>query len=349
MYVDDPVLSTAGSEEDCAKTVDLVVTWWRILGLPLAWAKGTFDADGHQWIGAGFRVAPTPTPHAVVTVPERFATELHQALAPFTQTAGLLGKTQVDQVLGRVGRLAYIVPAAKPYVAAMWAAACDTDAAKDQRRKEVPPGKYAARRFAQAATWLRVLLQPPAHLQEGLFPLEAHIVARRPAVDTDAPQAQVDASPWGAGGVLIHPGSGVTEFFAIRWEKPLAAHLATEIGSPSGQTTWEYLALFLALHLWASQHRQTGLQLLGDNLSSLEGVLNLRGKRSLSLITREISWRQTRYSWKFAVGHLPTEANVLADCLSRLHAPAEESKKKPREIATAVERAIDPMDLWTCS
>ena len=86
-------------------------------------------------------------------------------------------------------------------------------------------------------------------------------------------------------------------------------------------------------------------------MSSLVGVLNLRGRSGLNHITKEIAWRRVRCHWRFAAGRLPTERNQLSDALSRLAAPAgAEQKTFPPELRAARERTSPEFDkLWTCS
>jgi hypothetical protein len=349
-YVDDPVLTVAGSAAACSEAVDLVITWWRVLGLPLAWSKGVYTEADHTWIGGRFRLVADPVPHAVVQVPEAFADELYVGLEPFARPTGTLGRAQVDQVLGRVGRLAYIVPAVRPYLAALWAAACSSDRTRRDGRADAPPGRYPAKRFAVAAAWLRTLLRPPAELTAGLFPLEQHVVEARPAPTEHAPAALVDASPWGGGGALRLADGSFTEYFEVGWSAELAGHLCAVVGDPASQTTFEYVVVLLALVLWASEWRTTGLHVLGDNLGALEGALNLRGRSDLSKVTRELTWRQVRGAWLYDVGHLPSEANVVADALSRLRAPPNADRKAfPDALAAARRREVSPESLWTCT
>ena len=58
--------------------------------------------------------------------------------------------------------------------------------------------------------------------------------------------------------------------------------------------------------------------MIGDNTASLQLALSLSGSDGLLAISREMTWRKARLGWCFAVGHLPTEANGVADALSRL-------------------------------
>ena len=128
----------------------------------------------------------------------------------------------------------------------------------------------------------------------------------------------------------------------------MASTLGIAIGSPAGQTTWELLAIFLVLIAWGGLHRAPGLAILGDNTASLESALHLRGKGALAKIAREISWRRARTGWRYAVGHLPSERNCLADALSRLHAPAADSARWPAALRRVRTRALPQIGtLWT--
>ena len=162
-----------------------------------------------------------------------------------------------------------------------------------------------------------------------------------------AARIEVDASPWGGGGVLFEHGTP-TEYWTVAWKQRDASELDTVIGQPSGQTSWELLALLVSLILWGRRHRAGGLALLGDNLASLESALHLRGRGVLSRIARELSWRRAREGWRYVVGHLPTERNKLADALSRLAAPAVEHRSLPPELKAArAQDAPEIASIWT--
>jgi hypothetical protein len=53
LYVDDPVWTTAGTKEQNQRTVDIVLNWWLVLGLPLAWKKGTWPRRRTCILGLG--------------------------------------------------------------------------------------------------------------------------------------------------------------------------------------------------------------------------------------------------------------------------------------------------------
>ena len=83
-------------------------------------------------------------------------------------------------------------------------------------------------------------------------------------------------------------------------------------------------------------------------MASLEAALHMKGRNALSKIGRELSWRRARDGWRYVVGHLPAERNLLADSLSRLTAPSADAKPLPDELGSA-SRVEPPMidTLWT--
>ena len=74
----------------------------------------------------------------------------------------------------------------------------------------------------------------------------------------------------------------------------------------------------------------------------------MKGKGALTLITAELTWRRTRLQWWYGVAHLPSEANITADALSRLAEPNDE-KNIPTELMSA-ECLPDPDvdSIWAC-
>jgi hypothetical protein len=191
------------------------------------------------------------------------------------------------------------------------------------------------------------LLKPPLPASgQSWLPLETYVVADAPTFPKHGPAIQVDASPWGGGAVLVVDETYL-EHASVTWSSETAARFKVALGSPKGQTIWEYLVILLALDLWGDQFSSCGVAIMGDNLAALNGAISLKGKSELSRITREISWRKVRRRWRYACGHLPAEANEVADALSRLTAPAGNRKIFPSALAHSTPRAfVDPELLW---
>jgi len=348
--VDDPILSTVGSAEACSTSLDLVVLWWCTLGLPLSWAKGFYGTGDHKWIGAIFSntLRDNFKLHVLIKVPEDFVDTVLLDLAPFLANKTVTDK-QVDVLLGRAGRLSYLIPAARPFVTALWGAASGSRRAARDGRRDAPPGHLPTQRFKHAAAWIKTLLSPPSG-RLPLLPLEHAVVKSLPAIDLKtAPRVELDASPWGGGAILFEQNVP-SEYFYVKWDETTASFLNAPLGEASSMTTYELLTVFLALVRWATSRREVGLAILGDNVSSLEVALHLKGRASLATIAREVSWRRARFGWNYVVGHIPTEINIMADTLSRIYDP-NGNYSIPAELlnATAVNAPLWDDDLWACA
>jgi hypothetical protein len=265
-------------------------------------------------------------------------------LQHFTGARKLATQAIAERLVGRVGRLAQIVPTTRPFAGALFAALTASKRASASSR-EAPPGMVAVKRFRAAATWFRTLLSN-ATFDKVL--LKRDVWARTPAVSKDTPWTiEIDASPWGGGGVLLESGTP-REWFSTRWTNKIAPGFRVTIGESAHQTFWEFYNLLLALILWASRFRVPGLQILGDNTRALADVLKLSGKGAMMAIAREVSWRQVRGHWVFEVGHLPGEHNVLADALSRLHDP-DPAELPSKALKGALRRlTAEPGEVWAC-
>ena len=348
LYVDDPVLSLAGPPASCSLSMDLVILWWLCLGLPLAWRKGTYTAGLHEWIGALFTLRPGSQDHpvAVVSVPQEFVELLSNDLSTFDKARGFATRHEVDKLLGRAGRLAYLVPAALPFVSALWGAAAATESAALAGRRGAPPGCFPVKRFRHAVRWLQILLHPPDG--ECWLPLEHTIDLKlQPIRLEEAPRIELDASPWGGGAILFISDVPV-EYFYLQWDLATANFRHAPVGDPSGQTTWKLYIILLALMQWGYKHRVSGLAILGDNTAALDAALGTKGRKDLATIGRKISWRRARLGWHYCVGHLPSEANSWADRLSRIF--SDEKICIPQELAKAtLLKPPETHNLWVCS
>jgi len=189
------------------------------------------------------------------------------------------------------------------------------------------------------------LLLPPL-VDQRLLPLEC-VVRRTPVpIDPSIASVQCDASPWGCGAILFLQDQP-SEYLMFSWTPSLASFLGTEVGSPDGQTTWEYLVVFLSLLCWGTRCREEGLAVMGDNMAALSGAISLKGRGQLTKITREISWRKCRYGWRYCTGHLPAELNTMADALSRVTAPqGADQKSFPHELEGKPRCPVPDVSTW---
>ena len=316
LYVDDPAITARGEPDDIQLAFDLILLWWLVLGIPLAWAKGATSESGskHVWIGITYVIRRPGV--VVMSLPEKYLTELLAALEPFCQTQGRATLKEAEKMVGKASRVAHVVPAARPFVAGLWAALAATKQDAATGRNWTKGRRVATKRFVTAARWFRALVEGG----EGtLMPLERKVLAHRPPAATMSGWVvQFDASTTGGGAVLRY-GHEVYEYFAVGWSSSTAAALGVVPGLPKYQTFWEFFTLLLALILWADNFKNHQLAVVGDNTGALISALQLKGKGILAAVAREVAWRRERFGWSFAVGHVPSELNIVADALSRQH------------------------------
>ena len=90
-----------------------------------------------------------------------------------------------------------------------------------------------------------------------------------------------------------------------------------------------------------------GLVFFGDNTASLQIALSGKAKAEMGALAREIFVRRARHDWQYSVAHLPSESNVLADTLSRLHQPGPRPGF-PVELVGAAEVRLQPLEsIWS--
>ena len=122
----------------------------------------------------------------------------------------------------------------------------------------------------------------------------------------------------GGGGILFVNGV-VSRYFWCAWSQGDFEGMKVEVGSSSAQTFFETLAMVLALELWGQRLRPTVV--LGDSTAALQEALSLRGKNLQEFIAQARSVLMVSRSLSVVAGHLPAEANLDADALSRLAEP----------------------------
>jgi hypothetical protein len=248
-------------------------------------------------------------------LPDSFVADLKTLIAPLCKMTGYIGKTELDAIIGKAARVAFVVPMAKPFVAGLWGGLYAAIKESNLGVYSAPPGCVPCRRLCYAASWVWALLSDeescPLRLERLVGP--GVPIAASPGGWT----IEFDASIYGGGGVLRNPDREVVEYFSIVWNGEEAKHLHVVPGDSRHQTFWEYATLLLCLMTWGDNFVKESVLVVGDNTGSLSNALSLKGKGDLLAISRELSWRQARRHWLFSVGHLPSEHNVVADALSR--------------------------------
>ena len=109
------------------------------------------------------------------------------------------------------------------------------------------------------------------------------------------------------------------EHFDAVFDDEIAPRLQVVTRNPKCQSFWEFLVLLTCLIIWGANFTTEAVAVLGDNTAALQDALDLKGNNQLLAVARELAWRKGRHFWAFELGHLPSEKNVVADALSRLH------------------------------
>ena len=107
--------------------------------------------------------------------------------------------------------------------------------------------------------------------------------------------------------------------------------------------------MVLAVELWAKASKPAVI--LGDNLPALQEALDLKGKGGQEPLAQALAVIVASRSLSLTVAHLPTEANVLADSLSR---QSEPGNLKPWPFTSAQheqgrlreDTPVSPRELW---
>ena len=109
------------------------------------------------------------------------------------------------------------------------------------------------------------------------------------------------------------------------------------VGQPASQTYFEVLVLVLALELWCPD--STPVTLFGDNTAALQTALTMKGRGEQLKLAQVLAVLRSARTLDVEVAHLPSEANLAADALSRQFGPMGDRKAWPYEASDRV--AID--------
>ena len=108
-----------------------------------------------------------------------------------------------------------------------------------------------------------------------------------------------------------------------------------------------FLAPRLVLALRRYQEIRPNVVFLGDNTASLGMALRGKARGAEGALARELSILKARFGWRFAVAHLPSEPNTLADALSHVAQPGRSSRLPPGAVGAAEVHVPHLSSLWT--
>jgi len=356
LYLDDPLWTLWGTVAQRNRQLALAVWICLAVGTKFSWKKAT-RGTSLTWIGVKFTLIGA-TRHLLVSVPAAMIKDIlgdiDKLLCP-----GRVPLRGLRRLTGRLSWASGILPRLRWTVNVLYAVFYS--AAKDAYKR--PPGTAgrptlfirgagAGRRRSVTTPFLfdsnRVRL-PLRWLQTLFKDFEKCPLVRKVSWDSSQPRLGfiLDASPWGIGGVLFHPGTHkALEYFAEVLDEQDKESLGIAIGTAAAQQAAECLALVVAVKAWsrllhavsaavAVRSDSTVAAALGNKLSSSAAVLNFLGAE-LALELEHADLRD------LVPEHIPGTWNYTADALSRLSAP--QPKPFPKSLEDIKRRRIPPRD-----
>ena len=175
------------------------------------------------WIGVEFSLAAAG--RSRMQLPQKFLDELVEQVLAISRGGGRVSDSEAHKLVGRAARVAFVVPSAAPFSAALRAALADARSTASSRRRPGQRASHAAVRFATAAAWFVALLRGEPLDGRADLPLERIVEpGGRPQLTPGACEALVfDASPWG-GGLVHFSGRRPVACQILRWTPELCQH-----------------------------------------------------------------------------------------------------------------------------
>ena len=328
LFVDDPLITLRGSEDQIQDMTVKVLLLWLALGLKVAWQKGSLNVKT-EWIGAGISV-DNVNQRLVVKVTQDKVEEW-KSLANNLSFKPTVSSKELQRFVGKMNWAAGFVQQIKPFVRMLYAALYT-----DKGLRTNPGGIYG-KQIEPAMKWLNLYLNDIKH---GLTWIQTAHLRHCCCLDF-----VVDASPWG-GGAIRYVGAKYAERVAIVWNSEDEEKTGARIGDPASQALWEAYMMLRCLWCWMKADTSGGfVRIRGD----AQGVLAAFVKRSaksplLNNIVKEVSLHLARHLCSLEALHLWSEQNEHADLLSRLADPKGPGKL-PEELASLPEVRVVPV-LW---
>ena len=151
-YVDDPLISLAGTRQqrDWAAAVTCFV--WVMVGSDLAWKKARFG-NIVSWIGAGFAVQNNGV---IVSMSDDRVSKIRARLEEAHRAKGMVAG--LEKLAGELSWVAGLIPRTRPFCSHLWAAIHETAVAHARHRRDStrkrPKNLVFIRQVRHALVWL---------------------------------------------------------------------------------------------------------------------------------------------------------------------------------------------------
>ena len=115
-----PLWPHEGKKKHVLIPFDVLILWWLALGIPLSWKKGVLvrHLEPCHWIGVKF--TPRPNGFVWMELPDAFVKDLLTDIEAFCVDGSSVTLAAANRLVGRAGRVAHVVPLARPFVSALW-------------------------------------------------------------------------------------------------------------------------------------------------------------------------------------------------------------------------------------
>ena len=308
-YVDDPIITLAGTESETDRTMAKVVLCLRALNYDLAFEKAQDSIHDPTITWTSARLHYSEDDESIeVSVKEEIIVEVtddvNNALA-----GNRMRIRDLRKLAGRASCIASLLHVWRPFVSMLWGPIYNS-----RCHCSDSPGQLWTKGVLVPLTWIRAFLGGRRGTLTRRYSLSSYLGE---GLDVEI---VMDASGRGLGAYLKEDGV-ITEYFKDTLTDLDAEILGHELGTADGQQTWEALVALCALRLWSDKwmSRRIKLRVMSDSVTAMIMVLRLKARGSgPALVAREVALDLADALYQpNVVGHLPGIANTIADYLSR--------------------------------
>ena len=312
-FVDDPLFTLAGTPKQTRIMAAVTILLWRSLGFKLSLPKGMIGRFV-DWIGFSFQLTHT---QLVAKIEEDKITDLLATIEQFEAEPSYIDRKQLRAFTGLLEWMAGLLLQLRPLSGMCWAALYSVGASKSKIWKQ---------QVQHVFMWIKMLLSPrPLVLSRTVYF----------APPASTPYLMFDASTSGGGALLwvlpaelsVTPTSLQLEHKPMcythkTWEEVDAHNSGGVMGECAAQARWEAYTLVATIELWhkvifASRGR---LVVIGDPLGDLYGAVKFRSKDPwINRMFLRLALLFAPRGDTLEAVHIWSEANALADTLSRLN------------------------------
>jgi hypothetical protein len=351
-YVDDPLAAIRGDAYARLRRATILLTWWRVLGPNMSWAKLDKGAMV-KWIGADVAVLDRFTCQA--SLPPAFIAEVVAEARRLRQRA-MNPLEDVRRFAGKCSWATGVGPALRNFLEPLWAVIGET-ARQEEASRRAKGGKHKwgkpwvhTVRFVTTLNWLLALM-----VGRDSQPAMQRTLDWRVALGPIGITVTVDASPWGLGAVLSTASGCPLAWLAAEVSDMDCTILKVQRGDCRAQAALEGLALLIALREWAPwwESQRLRAHVRSDSAAALGAAEKMASPTyAMNLLARElaldVAW--SRYGVELVTyGHVAGPLNKWADALSRLNAPTEKATVPEALLALEPTPVVERRPAWWLS